>query len=124
MASSTTTSEAQRGRFVMSEHRRAFLPVVTNGKVTSDGIGPHGDSGRRTPIDELELVRSGASTRRTDDGPGVRATLTKTMRSVGEHPGALTSLRFHWPEYLMEFSEMALYLFFTCLFATLLQHPV
>jgi len=33
------------------------------------------------------------------------------------------SLRLHWPEYLMEFWEMTLYLFFTCLFATLLQHP-
>ena len=32
-------------------------------------------------------------------------------------------LRLHWPEYLMEFWEMTLYLFFTCLFAALLQHP-
>jgi aquaporin Z len=36
---------------------------------------------------------------------------------------SLTSLRFHWPEYVMEFTEMGVYLFFTCLFATLLQHP-
>jgi len=36
---------------------------------------------------------------------------------------AVTSLRLHWPEYVMELSEMGLYLFFTCIFATLLQHP-
>ena len=34
-----------------------------------------------------------------------------------------TSLRLHWPEYLMEAAEMSLYLFLTCLFATMLQHP-
>jgi aquaporin Z len=37
--------------------------------------------------------------------------------------GALDSLRLHWPEYLMETGELALYLFLTCAFATLLQHP-
>jgi aquaporin Z len=36
---------------------------------------------------------------------------------------AVASLRLHWPEYLMEVAEMGLYLFLTCLFATLLQHP-
>jgi aquaporin Z len=36
---------------------------------------------------------------------------------------ALTSLRLHWPEYLMEACELGLYIFFTCVFATLLQHP-
>jgi aquaporin Z len=36
---------------------------------------------------------------------------------------AVTSLRLHWPEYLMEVAEMGLYLFLTCLFATLFQHP-
>jgi aquaporin Z len=36
---------------------------------------------------------------------------------------ALASLRRHWPEYLMEAGEMGLYMFFTCAFATLLQHP-
>jgi len=54
--------------------------------------------------------------------------------SVGEKPlrtvlprmealGVVASLRLHWPEYLMEVAEMGLYLFLTCLFATLLQHP-
>jgi aquaporin Z len=32
-------------------------------------------------------------------------------------------LRRHWPEYLMEAGEMTIYMFFTCVFATLLQHP-
>jgi aquaporin Z len=36
---------------------------------------------------------------------------------------AFTSLRLHWPEYLMEAGELALYMFSTCAFATLLQHP-
>jgi aquaporin Z len=36
---------------------------------------------------------------------------------------AFSSLRLHWPEYLMEASELCLYMFFTCVFATLLRHP-
>jgi aquaporin Z len=36
---------------------------------------------------------------------------------------AFGSLRFHWPEYLMEAGELALYVFVTCALATLLQHP-
>src|SRR5262245_47166367 len=37
--------------------------------------------------------------------------------------GPITSMRLHWPEYAMELAQMALYLFFTCVFATLFQHP-
>jgi aquaporin Z len=37
--------------------------------------------------------------------------------------GAISSFRLHWPEYVMEFSEMGLYLLLTCIFATLIQHP-
>ncbi|MGB6333645.1 MAG: aquaporin family protein, partial [Candidatus Sulfotelmatobacter sp.] len=37
--------------------------------------------------------------------------------------GVAASLRLHWPEYLMEAGEMSLYMFCTCSFATLLQHP-
>ena len=36
---------------------------------------------------------------------------------------AIRSLRLHWPEYLMETGEVALYMFCACAFATLLQHP-
>src|SRR5439155_27149241 len=36
---------------------------------------------------------------------------------------SLSSIRLHWPEYLMEAGELALYMFFACAFATLLQHP-
>jgi aquaporin Z len=36
---------------------------------------------------------------------------------------AVASLGLHWPEYLMEVAETGLYLFLTCFFATLLQHP-
>jgi len=42
----------------------------------------------------------------------------------GEAPlNAPTSLRGHWPEYLMEAGELALYMFLVCAFDTLLQHP-
>jgi aquaporin Z len=37
--------------------------------------------------------------------------------------GAWASFRLHWPEYLMEAGELALYMFFTCAFSTLIQHP-
>jgi aquaporin Z len=36
---------------------------------------------------------------------------------------AFDSVRFHWPEYLMETSGLALFMFSACTFATLLQHP-
>src|SRR5262245_31570752 len=49
---------------------------------------------------------------------------TRTTPDAGERRHVLTSLSLHWPEYVMEFTEMGLYLFFTCMFATLLQHPV
>ena len=46
----------------------------------------------------------------------------KTM-SASDTLGVAASLRSHWPEYLMEAGEMSLYMFCTCSFATLLQHP-
>ena len=35
----------------------------------------------------------------------------------------VSSFRLHWPEYLMEAGELAVYMFLACGFATLLQHP-
>src|SRR5215510_9036971 len=44
--------------------------------------------------------------------------------SSGNPPlNASASLRSHWPVYLMEAGEMALYMFLICTFATLLLHP-
>lgn len=40
-----------------------------------------------------------------------------------EPAGAIDCLRLHWPEYLMEAAEVALYLFLTCVFAGLLLSP-
>lgn len=37
--------------------------------------------------------------------------------------GTIGSIRAHWPEYLMEAGELAVYMFATCVFATLLHHP-
>src|SRR5262249_51640636 len=48
---------------------------------------------------------------------------TRTTPDAGERRHVLTSLCLHWPEYVMEFTEMGLYLFLTCMFATVLQHP-
>jgi len=48
---------------------------------------------------------------------------TEMLRSDAARMSALGSLRLHWPEYLMEAGELALYMFFACAFATLLQHP-
>jgi aquaporin Z len=36
---------------------------------------------------------------------------------------AVDSVVLHWPEYLMEAAEVGVYMFLTCAFATLLQHP-
>jgi aquaporin Z len=48
---------------------------------------------------------------------------TPDAASVSDTLGGAGSLRLHWPEYLMEAGEMSLYMFCTCSFATLLQHP-
>jgi len=47
----------------------------------------------------------------------------QTSDELKHEPRVVTSLRLHWPEYVMELLEMGLYLFVTCVFATLLQHP-
>jgi aquaporin Z len=46
--------------------------------------------------------------------------------SSGRWPGGITatdSVRTHWPEYLMEAAELALFMFLTCTYATVFQHP-
>src|SRR6266436_10122050 len=52
--------------------------------------------------------------------------LQRQRKTVCRHDAldALRSLHLHWPEYLMEAGELALYMFFVCAFSTLLQHPV
>src|SRR5499433_2752290 len=52
-----------------------------------------------------------ASTQADQTNSGSRA-----LRTLG-------SLRLHWPEYLMEVSQLGLYMFFACAFATFFQHP-
>ena len=47
----------------------------------------------------------------------------RTSDDLTHKLSVVTSLRLHWAEYVMELAAMGLYLFFTCLFATLLQHP-
>jgi aquaporin Z len=51
--------------------------------------------------------------------------LQRQRKTVCRHDAldAHHSLHLHWPEYLMEAGELALYMFFACAFATLLQHP-
>jgi aquaporin Z len=52
--------------------------------------------------------------------------LHRQTTTPGEHRalGVIGSLRGHWPEYLMEAGELTFYMFFTCIFATVLQDPV
>jgi aquaporin Z len=38
-------------------------------------------------------------------------------------PGPLSSLRAHWPEYLMESGELGLFMVSACLFTTVLEYP-
>ena len=40
------------------------------------------------------------------------------MENHPVEPGVEHGRHLHWPEYVMEFTEMGLYLFFTCVFAT------
>jgi aquaporin Z len=47
----------------------------------------------------------------------------RTSDEMKHELDVVTSLRLRWPEYAMELAQMGLYLFFTCVFATLLQHP-
>jgi len=53
----------------------------------------------------------------------VGAVPERTMQRRGDAGGTLVSLRLHWPEFLMEAGEIGSYMFFSCAFATLFQHP-
>ena len=56
--------------------------------------------------------------------PTRKESVRPLLMECGKAPlNALTSLRGHWPEYLMEACELGLYMFLVCAFATLLQHP-
>lgn len=59
--------------------------------------------------------------RETVSEAGVR----RPSLALGRRDGlsALGSLRYHWPEYLMEVGELAFYMLVTCTVATLLQDP-
>src|SRR5260370_18599746 len=63
-----------------------------------------------------ELVESGAI---ANEG------LQRQGKTVCRHDAldAIRILQLHWPEYRVEAGELALYMFFACAFATLLQHP-
>src|SRR4051812_44756235 len=66
-------------------------------------------------------------------GKGCVVSRTQSAKAVprqlqsapGQHErwNAVISLRHHWPEYLMEAGELALYMFAVCAYATLLKHP-
>lgn len=57
------------------------------------------------------------------DAIGTNGQPSSTTLSGDVPLNALDSLRKHWPEYLMEAGEIALYMVFVCGFATLLLHP-
>jgi hypothetical protein len=47
----------------------------------------------------------------------------RRLKGRSDGQSALDKLFCHWPEYLMEGAEVALYMFSACAFATLIQHP-
>jgi len=55
----------------------------------------------------------------------IRHGQTHRVRALRRRDGlsAVDSVVLHWPEYLMEAAEVGVYMFLTCAFATLLQHP-
>ena len=59
------------------------------------------------------------------DRENIRGSTPHRARALRRHDGlsAMDSLASHWPEYLMEAAELGLYMFLTCMFATVLQHP-
>jgi len=65
------------------------------------------------PVDEPLICR----TEKDSDRETLKDALLETVACDFK-----TCLRGNWPEYLME-AAISLYLFFTCLFATLFQHP-
>src|SRR5262244_461382 len=58
--------------------------------------------------------------KQTDEAEGLCPVTTSCGKSS---LNAFASLRNHWPEYLMEAGEIALYVFLICTFATTLLHP-
>jgi aquaporin Z len=56
--------------------------------------------------------------------PSWEKSVRPLQMECGKTPlNALTSLRAHWPAYLMEAGELALYMFLVCAFDTVLKHP-
>jgi hypothetical protein len=55
----------------------------------------------------------------------IRHSTTHRVQALRRRDGlsAVDSLALHWPEYLMEAAELGAYMFLTCAFATMLQHP-
>jgi len=58
------------------------------------------------------------------DNQATRETAQSRFWNVPYGLDMSVSLRLHWPEYLMEFAEISLYMFCLCLFATLFQNPI
>jgi aquaporin Z len=61
-----------------------------------------------------------------EEGGNLRNAGIRCPRNLSRQQNRLTaisSLRLHWPEYLMESGELILYMFSVCALATLLQHP-
>ena len=50
-------------------------------------------------------------------------TINRQLAEEREPESTLGNFYPHWPEYLMEAAEVALYLFLTCVFASLLLYP-
>jgi aquaporin Z len=64
---------------------------------------------------------SAAITPRTSTTPNSISAVS--IPTAVSSPGFVSALRAHWPEYLMESSELGLFMISACLFTTLLEYP-
>src|SRR5215510_7094834 len=76
----------------------------------------HSAESRQSDPDNLPVPDESKAIGAESPGP-------KTISGGNPSLNAFASLRYHWPEYLMEAGEIALYMFLICAFATLLLHP-
>lgn len=111
------THSQERGPYLIS------LSIVTTSNGSSDPRKRLLRKSERDPVSKLDpnerrLPEPSKSAEDGDDAASMHAN-----PSEAEALGIAASLRRHWPEYLMEFGQMSYFLFCTCLFAVLLEHP-
>jgi len=70
-----------------------------------------------------QLQRAGNATATSEISVDGNEQCRQLVPGPNDGLSAISSLRHHWPEYLMELGELGCYLFVACLATTLVQHP-